>query len=146
MYLNKSAVKTESSVGSGCFYSLRCLKSARSTLNMCVIPSAERGSCRSTSASAVNLNTVKNVAFTPSAGLEERRLHVWVSLWDEQADFSHVHQLGPALHRGRADVGGDVGQGLVLLGRQRNQHADGVAVIGQLDHLVFHILGRGGNA
>lgn len=54
--LNKSVVKTESFVGSGCFYSLRCLKSARSTLNMSVIPSAVRDSFRSTSASALNLN------------------------------------------------------------------------------------------
>lgn len=57
-----------------------------------------------------------------------------------------MHQLGPALHRGRADVGGDVGQGLVLVGRQRNQHADGVAVVRQLDHLVIHTLGCGGDA
>lgn len=67
-------------------------------------------------------------------------------LWDEQADFSHVHQFGPVLHRGRADVGDDVGQGGVLLGGQGDQHADRVAVIRQLDHLIFQTLGRGDHA
>lgn len=76
----------------------------------------------------------------------QSRLHVWVLLWEEQADFSHVHQLGPALHRGCVDVWDDVGQGGVLLSRQGNQHADGVAVIGQLDHLILETLGCGGHA
>lgn len=138
-------VKSDSWVGSGCFYSLRCLKSARSTLNMSVIPSAERDSFRSTSASAVNLNAIRTLRWHLLA-VSESRLGGWVLLWDEQADFSPVHQLGPALHRGCADVWDDVGQGCVLLGRQGNQHADGVAVIGQLDHLIFQTLGRGGHA
>lgn len=138
-------VKTESSVGSGCFYLLRCLKSARSTLNMSVIPSAERVSFRSTSASAVNLNTIPTLHSHLLVGLKSR-LHVWVLLWDEQADFSHVHHFGPALHRGCVDVRDDVRQGCVLLRRQGNQHAEGVAVIGQLDHLIFQTLGCGGHA
>lgn len=40
-----------------CFHSLRCLKSALSGLNRSVTPSAERGAFKSTSASAVNLQT-----------------------------------------------------------------------------------------
>lgn len=75
-YLNKSVVKTESCVGSGCFYSLRSLKSARSTLNMSVIPSAERDSFRSNSASAVNLNTIKPLHSHLLVGFKSR-LHVW---------------------------------------------------------------------
>lgn len=138
-------VKTESSVGSGCFYSLRCLKSARATLNMSIIPSAERDSFRSTSASAVNLNTIITLHSHLLVGFKSR-LHGWALLWDEQADFSHVHHFGPALHRGCADVWDDVGQGRVLLRRQGNQHTDGVAVIGQLDHLIFQTLGCGGHA
>lgn len=73
-------------------------------------------------------------------------LCVWVLLWDEQADFSHVHQFGPVLHRGCADARDDVGQGGVLLGGQGDQHADRVAVIRQLDHLIFQTLGRGDHA
>lgn len=138
-------MKTDSCVGSGCVYSLRCLKSARSALNMSVIPSAERDSFRSTSASAVNLNTII-MLHSHLLGDFKSRLHVWVLLRDEQADFSHVHQFGPALHRGCADVRDDVGQGGVLLRRQGNQHADSVAVIGQLDHLIFQTLGCGGHA
>lgn len=57
-----------------------------------------------------------------------------------------MHQFGPALHRGCADVRDDAGQGCVLLERQGNQHADGVALIGQLDHLIFQTLGCGGHA
>lgn len=135
----------QSSLGSGYAYSLRCLKSARSTLNMSVIPSAERDSFRSTSASAVNLNTTVTLHSHLLVGFKSR-LHGWVLLWDEQADFSHVHQFGPALHLSCADVWDDVGEGRVLLRRQGNQHADGVAVIGQLDHLIFQTLGCGGHA
>lgn len=128
-------------MGSGCVYSLRCLKSARSVLNMSVSPRAESGPFRSTSASAVNLNTRIGHSCWVGGGLR-----VCVLLWDEQADFSHVHQFGPVLHRGCADVRDDVGQRGVLLGGQGDQHADRVAVILQLDHLIFHTLGRGDQA
>lgn len=57
-----------------------------------------------------------------------------------------MHQFGPVLHRGCADVRDDVGQGGVLLGGQGDQHADRVAVIRQLDHPIFQALGRGGHA
>lgn len=67
------------------------------------------------------------------------------SLGDEQADFPHAHQFGPALHRGRADVRDDAGEGRVLLGGQNYQHGDGVAVIRQLNHLVLQSLRRGGD-
>lgn len=43
-----------------CFHSLRCLKSALPSLKMFVIPRAESGSFKSTSASAVNLRTQRN--------------------------------------------------------------------------------------
>lgn len=71
---------------------------------------------------------------------------MWVLLGDEQADFSHVHQFGPVLHRGCADVWDNTGQRRVLFNGQNNQHADRVAVVGQLNHLVFQSLGCGGNA
>lgn len=114
-------------------------------LNMSVIPSAERDSFRSTSASALNLDTKTASHSLLLVGFKSR-LHVWDLLWDEQADFSHVHQFGPALHCGGADVWDDVGQGCVLLRRQGNQHADGVTVVGQLNHLIFQTLGCGGHA
>lgn len=71
---------------------------------------------------------------------------MWVLLGDEQADFSHVHQFGPTLHCGCADVWDNRGQSGVLLRGQNNQHADGVAVIGQLDHLIFQPLRCGGHS
>lgn len=74
------------------------------------------------------------------------RMHVWVLLGDEQADFSHVHQCGPTLHCGCADVRDDAGQRRVLFRGQNDQHADGVAVVGQLNHLIFQSLRRGGHA
>lgn len=69
-----------------------------------------------------------------------------ILLGDEQADFSHVHQFGPTLHCGCADVWDHTGQRRVLFGGQDYQHADGVAVIGQLDHLIFQPLRCGGHA
>lgn len=56
-----------------------------------------------------------------------------------------MHQLGPALHCGCADVRDDLGQRGVLKGHN-DQHADGVTVIRQLDHIVFQSLRRGGRA
>lgn len=50
------------------------------------------------------------------------------------------------MHSGRADVRDHTGKGRVLLRGQNDQHADGVAVIRQLDHLVFQPLRRGGDA
>lgn len=41
-------------------------------------------------------------------------------LWDEQADFPHVHQFGPALHCGCADVGNDTRQRGVLFRREND--------------------------
>lgn len=52
----------------GCFYSLRCLKSARSTLNMSVTPRAERDSFRSTWASAENLDAITRSRRCQSGG------------------------------------------------------------------------------
>lgn len=68
-----------------------------------------------------------------------------VLLGDEQVHFPLVHQLGPTLHCGGADVRDDPGQRGVLLRGEHNQHADGVAMIGQLNHLILQILGRGGH-
>lgn len=64
---------------------------------------------------------------------------------DEQADFSHVHQCSPTLDRGCADVWDNTGQRRVLLRGQNYQHADGVAVIGQLNHLILQSLRGGGH-
>lgn len=67
-------------------------------------------------------------------------------LGDEQADFFHAHQFGPTLHCGCADVWDNTGQRSVLLRGQDDHHADGVAVVGQLDHRVFQSLRCGGRA
>lgn len=64
---------------------------------------------------------------------------------DEQADFSHVHQCSPALDRGCADVWDNTGQRRILFRGQNYQHADGVAVIGQLNHLILQSLRGGGH-
>lgn len=48
------------------------------------------------------------------------------------------------MHRGRADVWDDTRQRCVRLSWQNDQHADGAAVIGQLDHLVLQALRGGG--
>ena len=73
------------------------------------------------------------------------RVRVYL-LGDEQADLLHAHQFGPALHCGCADVWDDAGQRCVLVRRYNDQHADGVAMIRQLDHLVFEPLRRSGHA
>jgi len=69
-----------------------------------------------------------------------------VLLGDEQADLPLVHELGPALDCGRADVGDDLREGRVLLRGQHDQHGGRVAVIWQLHHLVLQALGRTGMA
>ena len=69
-----------------------------------------------------------------------------ILLGNKQADFPHVHHFGPALHRGCADVWDYTGQRCVLFAGQDNQHADRVAVIGQLDDLIFQSIRRGGQA
>ncbi len=71
---------------------------------------------------------------------------MWVLLGDEQADFSHVHQFGPTLHCGGADVRDNTGQRRVLVRRKNDEHADGVAVIRQLNHLILQPLRCGGHA
>lgn len=57
-----------------------------------------------------------------------------------------MHQLGPGLHRGRADVWDDLGQGGVFLIRHHYEHADGVAVVGQLDDSISESLRGAGYA
>lgn len=74
------------------------------------------------------------------------RVCVCVLLGHDQVDFPHVHQLGPALHRGCADVWDHAGQRRVLIRGHNDQHADGVAVVRQLDDPVFQSLGCGGHA
>jgi len=73
-------------------------------------------------------------------------VRVRVSPGDEQADLPHVHQLGPALHGSGADVRDEAGQRRAVLGGQDDQHADGVAVIRELDHLVLQALRGGGES
>lgn len=57
-----------------------------------------------------------------------------------------MHQFGPTPHCGCADVWDNAGQRGVLLGGQNDQHADGVAVIWQLNHLIFQTLRCGSHA
>lgn len=57
-----------------------------------------------------------------------------------------MHEFGPGLHSGRADVGGDAGQGRVFFRGNNDNHGDVVAVVRQLDHLVFAPFRGGGNA
>lgn len=57
-----------------------------------------------------------------------------------------MHEFGPGLHGGRADVGGNAGQGRVFFRGNNNNHGDVVAVVRQLDHLVFAPFRGGGNA
>ena len=51
-----------------------------------------------------------------------------------------MHQLGPALHSGRANVWDDIREGRVLFGGNGDQHTDGVAMIWQINHFVFQPL------
>ena len=69
-----------------------------------------------------------------------------VLLGDGQVDLPHVHQFGPALHCGCADVWDDTGQSRVLIRGQDNHHADGVAMVGELDDPIPLPLWCGGQA
>lgn len=86
------------------------------------------------------------VGITFSQSAFKSRSHAWVLLGDEQADFSHAHQRGPALHCGCADVWDDAGQRGFLFRGQNDQHADGFLVIRQLNHLIFQALRCAGHA
>lgn len=87
-----------------------------------------------------------NTALTNILSLTFEEPLLRVLLGDHQVDFPQAHQLGPVLHCGSADVGGDAGQVGFLLKGNNYQHADAVSFVGQLDDPVFHALRCAGDA